>query len=75
MEWQPIESAPRDETWLLLYWGDEQPWQVEANGMALGFWSIEGADWFDSEAASNPLLAPTHWMPLPAPPPQPMSDT
>jgi hypothetical protein len=72
-EWQPIETSPKDETWVLLYFANGSPWQVEADGMILAFWSVEGNDWFNGEAASNSLTGhndPTHWMPLPEPPPQ-----
>jgi hypothetical protein len=72
--WQSIETAPKDETFVLLYFPPGmEPWQAEADGMVLGFWSEEYADWFHSEAAGNSLTArgaaqPTHWMPLPEPP-------
>jgi len=71
MNWQPIETAPKDETWVLLFFGDG-PWPPEANGIDIGFWSEEYGDWFDSEAAGNSLTEhskPTHWQPLPSPPP------
>lgn len=71
MDWQSIESAPKDETWVILFFADRAPWQAEADGMVLGFWSEEYGAWFDSEAASNALnesVEPTHWMSLPAPP-------
>lgn len=62
-EWKPIETAPKDETWVILYgdlWG-------EPHG-CIAFWSPDGG-WCDSEAASNPVTdwgwKPTHWMPLP----------
>lgn len=65
-KWQPIETAPRDESWVILY-GD---YMGEPRAV-LGFWGY-GEDWFDSEAASGSLTAfgwrPTHWMPLPSPP-------
>lgn len=69
-EWQPIETVPKDETWVLLYFPDFT-WAAEANGVILAFWSNDGHGWFDSEAASNALdeeHQPTHWMPLPEPP-------
>jgi hypothetical protein len=65
MEWKPIETAPRDGTWIILY-GDKygEP-EVRA-----GFWGYDGPDrdWYDSECASRSLTAfdwkPTHWMPF-----------
>jgi hypothetical protein len=66
-EWQPIRTAPKDESWVLLLFNDEPEPYVRS-----GFWSAEYSDWYDSEAASHSLTAlvdqPTHWMPLPARP-------
>ncbi len=67
--WQPIETAPKDETWILLY-GD---WNGEPR-VNLGFWggyTDDDKDWSDSECASHPLTAfgwqPTHWAPFEPP--------
>ena len=68
MNWQPIETAPRDGTEILLYvgtlchdygvaWWNGEWWEMgsrECAGMK---------DRFDVEFG-----APTHWMPLPEPP-------
>ena len=66
MEWHPIESAPRDETVVLLYCPDS--W--DSDEVRVGWWFEDG--WYDSEGASHPLTdiygTPTHWMPLPSPP-------
>jgi hypothetical protein len=54
--WQPIETAPKDGTWLLLYarhWG-ELP--------TIGMWSQARNCWQDFD---HGLDRPTHWMPLP----------
>jgi hypothetical protein len=65
-EWQPIETAPRDETAVLLYF----PGSWETDGVRVGWWH-EGA-WYEHEWSSNPMTdfyeEPTHWMPLPHPP-------
>lgn len=66
-EWQPIETAPKDETWLILLFDYRDEPVVCA-----GFWSEDGG-WYGSEADSNQLRGPdnngpTHWMPLPPPP-------
>lgn len=62
---KPMADAPRDETWVLLFW--------EADGepkAAAGFWSdTDRSDWYGSEAASHSLTCfwgePMGWMPLP----------
>lgn len=68
MTWMPIESAPKDETWIILtdgigvcpgYWGGtyfgyDPAWIVAAHR----------ADHTPIELEHNP----THWMPLPDPP-------
>lgn len=78
VEWQPIETAPKDGSAILL-WDAER--EVAIVGMWLSFagtnspdsyepaysgWdSISGVPtWLDA----SPDAQPTHWMPLPAPP-------
>lgn len=68
MEWQPIETAPKDGTQVLLIrwvpdtrrhgWMDIDRWATKEEGRGwVGFGSF------------NPEFWPaTHWMPLPAPP-------
>jgi len=54
-DWQPIETAPKDSTSVLLVKRHEQ-------GVAFyrdGKWRLGGQMYFDK---------PTHWQPLPAPP-------
>jgi len=60
-QWQPIETAPRDGTWILGYetfLDDHHPCQ------RIVYWSKDRGCWFDDEYD----FAPTHWMPLPDPP-------
>lgn len=55
-EWQPIETAPRDGTWIMCH--------CENQGhIVLRFNSNDGWNNFDTYE-----LRPTHWMPLPKPP-------
>lgn len=69
MTWQPIETAPRDGTEIVMldaavktatvgYWMSDVDW-INA-GKLLGA-ALVAPSWF-------PLATPTHWMPLPAPP-------
>lgn len=65
MNWQPLETAPKDGTRLLLLSGPE---------IDVGYWSesvwcqtlaTQGA-WIIYENRSDTvILYPTHWMPLP----------
>ena len=56
MEWKPIETAPKDESRILLY---------EKGSMCVGHW------WNNYDGWALKVLCidnPTHWMPLPEPP-------
>jgi hypothetical protein len=63
MEWQPIETAPRDGTSVLLY--------LPGTRIRVGCWRDRGSDgpgWgnpTESGERSAILGSPTHWMPLP----------
>jgi hypothetical protein len=62
MEWQPIETAPRDGTFILVYEPSEKP-----------KWSVMVDFYIDAPEADKCcgwLGNPTHWMPLPDPPKQ-----
>lgn len=79
-DWQPIESAPKDGTWVLMTggtisyrWdGDTAPacvagqWTHEINFLyrEKGRWQFA---WYDGGYYGE-YENPTHWMPLPAPP-------
>lgn len=82
-EWQPIATAPKDESFVLLYvphqqletgpvvmgmhWRDEQ--RDDAGKFKKGRWYHVGNGWLGVEADLRPAWCePTHWMPLPAPP-------
>lgn len=54
--WQPIESAPRDGTPILLC-------HAEHKFISVGKWTGHG---FGDEIF--PIMNPTHWMALPGPP-------
>jgi len=72
MEWQPIETAPKDGSVVLLYRGLN----------VVAGWFVRGADyeWYfvddtrlDEHENIDPNayvrdFPPTHWMPLPPPP-------
>jgi hypothetical protein len=52
-EWQPIATSPEDGSWFLT-WGQYSGYRVERR--------------FREVPLSTSIMAPTHWMPLPAPP-------
>ncbi len=62
--WQPIETAPKDGTFVLLWWPRWQPRQP-----TIGRFGIHGIQqWWAPEVLEWEGDGPTHWMPLPLPP-------
>ena len=57
-EWQPIETAPKDDTDVLVF-SDNSIWIAS---FYHGIW------WFEKNDDTVRLSKPTHWMPLPEPP-------
>ena len=67
-EWQPIETAPKDGTPIILGFPDmacEGYWMCDPSR---NHWGETG--WFasDSDVLFEHPWKPTHWMPLPEPP-------
>lgn len=69
-EWQPIETAPKDGTNLLLYLPES-----EKRPIVVGYYSIplgheDESYWFEVEGDGGFMIdvPATHWMPLPEPP-------
>jgi hypothetical protein len=61
--WQPIETAPKDGTRVLLYIDEDE-------GPCIGKWDIDfwqKPNW--CMEAGDYWSGATHWQPLPAPPP------
>ena len=81
-DWQPIETAPVDGTWVLITsyntanWSDgvdRSYWQTQSAHYINGAWVIGTyADsqygYMEVEYYTPYASGPTHWMPLPAPP-------
>ena len=64
MEWQPIETAPKDGTKFMAY----HPLKIFGGGH-----SIQVMKWLKGQLVytldhDSPTVLPTHWMPLPEPP-------
>ena len=64
MDWQPIETAPKDGAEIWAYNGEQARMKfIAGNGYALWVW----ADEVLSDIDPCPMQ-PSHWMPLPPPP-------
>lgn len=74
MDWQPIETAPRDETYILLY-DPDMGVDYSCNKTFVGKFNRIQYDSYGlkrmlfEDFSSEPWdWCPTHWMPLPEPP-------
>jgi hypothetical protein len=75
VNWQPIETAPKDGRTVLVFKRTEPCWSIV--GLAFWFggendticgWMSYGIPRLDQEPNTLGLAHPTHWMPLPEPP-------
>ena len=69
-KWQPIATAPKDGTRLLLFgrYAYSRPGDELFHYVGYwGTWDNAGGS-FETWISAGPLFAPTHWMPLPDPP-------
>lgn len=65
MDWQPIETAPRDGSWFWAWWGLEGPLGPEEL-MVSTRWNPDAFEGPRFEDVSGGMYTqPTHWMPLP----------
>lgn len=67
MEWQPIDTAPKDGTVILVGVWEIAPDMASAawNGK---FWSMNYMDEGEFIGSGEAFHNPTHWQPLPEPP-------
>lgn len=77
VEWQPIETAPKDGTVVLLFgtFAGEISGVSDGKEMHIGYWKngrsdYDGNDWWRLAGgdAYTCWMRPTHWMPLPEKP-------
>ena len=77
MKWQPIKTAPKDGTVVLLFYHectranvgrfiDRQIIEYGVPKESVTFWRVIENNWVDRHWGDWPT--PTHWMPLPKPP-------
>lgn len=67
-DWQPIETAPRDGTPIIVWDGEIRTltvWGKVSHVPIYGFLEVVGCDFNDTDLMGP---QPTHWMPLPLPP-------
>ena len=61
MKWQPIETAPKDGTAILVYTCNEGFYVVSYDDIFSAPWRVRNDEGLNEDQ-------PTHWMPLPEPP-------
>ena len=66
-DWQPIETAPKDGPWILVWDGVNTKWSPceVAQWRTVGRQSFDKPGWYDGDIR---LIAASHWQPLPLPP-------
>ncbi len=62
MKWQPIDTAPKDGTDILVYNDDGNIYQAAFN---VGKWRFASADQHGCGCCGGDAEFPTHWTPLP----------
>lgn len=70
-EWKPIETAPKDGTWILVFEPSDYQPCVHVVRWGVPEWSGGDLTWVTVALGPNPdTYEPdaTHWMPLPEPP-------
>ena len=65
MEWQPIETAPRDGTRVLGYGPDLG---YTTPNICAVIYDTHSKGWYADQWDCAGIIKPTHWMPLPEPP-------
>lgn len=70
-KWQPIKTAPKDGSSVLLY-GIQEPHELIKCDKPIvfsGYWDLTDDAWVSSGSTwTGPFYEATHWMPLPEPP-------
>lgn len=70
--WQPIGTAPKDGTRVLIYDPDDDYYLnrsiLPEPTIYVCFWNDYHEYWVEAEGERYSGFKPTHWMPLPEPP-------
>jgi hypothetical protein len=69
-QWQPIATAPRDATLVLLCVDRDMASDFAWVGVTAGYWDDDGEAWqtVEGELAASERYGPHWWAPLPNPP-------
>lgn len=67
-KWQPIETAPKDGTSVLLWFPSRQGYVGRQDCVPCHWSEWGGGVWENATSGHMQSDTPTHWMPLPAPP-------
>ncbi len=69
-QWQPIETAPKDGTTIIIFDSYSDDKSIDGYGVCTARWDYSLKWWIMHQRYSNviSLINPTHWMPLPQPP-------
>lgn len=67
-DWMDIKTAPKDGTAILAYWPAPE-YAPDAPAIVQTWWTSEYCGWITPYPEHDPNLNPTHWQPLPTPPP------
>lgn len=68
MEWQPIETAPKDQTYVLLWLSGEGHHGPRRYNITVGVYTPSGWYYIADGSGGKTSNDPSHWMPLPDPP-------
>ena len=67
MDWQPIETAPKDGTPVVVFAPTTRAGTIRTNMRTITVAYLDRFYWWCSVDGKH-SLKPTHWMPLPPPP-------
>lgn len=73
MQWQPISTAPKDGTWVLVY-RRRSDTQDDIEAAQYNTWIADKKAWMKGDISFPTWDEPTHWMPLPELPVTPADD-
>lgn len=67
-DWQPIETAPKDFTRILVCWASKHGRMMNSS-CSIVYWAAHAEKWVDERGGYwGGDYSPTHWMPIPPPP-------